>query len=154
LEVELSSCKIKVGKTMRDFGVIFDTKMSWEAHINNISSNIKKKIHALRKISSDLYHSVCLGVADGYIYSVLYYAAGTWLNDHLSIKLKRILKCLSNSTLMIVFGKSIMDCDTQQLHLLVHLLTPAQTILILVFLQKTVATKLPVKLYEMALEQV
>ena len=117
LEVELSSCKIKVGKTMRDFGVIFDTKMSWEAHINNISSNIKKKIHALRKISSDLYHSVCLGVAHGYIYSVLYYAAGTWLNDHLSIKLKRILKCLSNSTLMIVFGKRIMDCDSNTIRI-------------------------------------
>jgi hypothetical protein len=41
------SCKIKVGKTMRVLGVIFDSKMSWEAHINNISSNIKKKIHAL-----------------------------------------------------------------------------------------------------------
>ncbi len=57
LEVDVSSCKIKVVKTMRVLGVIFDSKMSWEAHINNISSNIKKKINALRKISSDLHHS-------------------------------------------------------------------------------------------------
>jgi hypothetical protein len=46
----------------------------------------------------------------------MYYAAGTWQNVNLSIKLNRILKCLSNSTLSIVFGKRIMDCDTQQLH--------------------------------------
>jgi hypothetical protein len=73
---------------MRVLGVIFDCKMSWEAHINNISSNIKKKIHALRKMSSDLNHSGRLSVAHGSNYSVLYYAAGTWLNDHLSIKLR------------------------------------------------------------------
>ena len=156
LEVDVSSCKIKVGKTMRVLGVIFDSKMSWEAHINNIASNIKKKIHALRKISSDLNHSERLSVAHGSIYSVLYYAAGTWLNDHLSIKLKRILKGLSNSILRIVFGKRIMDCDTQQLHSLAHMLTPAQMTFYSpgCFLQKTLATKLPVKLYEMAIQQV
>ncbi len=155
LEVDVSSCKIKVGKTMRVLGVIFVSKMSWEAHINNISSNIKKKIHALRKISSDLNHSECLSVAHGSIYSVLYYAVGTWLNDNLSIKLKRILKCLSNSTLRIVFGKRIMDCDTQQLHSLAQMLTPAQMTFYSpgCFLQKTLATKLPVKLYEMAINE-
>jgi hypothetical protein len=156
LEVDVSSCKIKVGKTMRVLGVIFDSKMSWEAHINNISSNIKNKIHALRKISSDLNHSEHLSVAHGSIYSVLYYAAGTWLNDHLHIKLKRILKCLSNSTLRIVFGKRIKDCDTQQLHSLANMLTPAQMTFYSTgcFLQKTLATKVPVILYEMALQQV
>jgi hypothetical protein len=65
LEVDVSSCKIKVGKTMRVLGVIFDSKMSWEFHINNISINIKKKIHALQKISSDLNHSERLSVAHG-----------------------------------------------------------------------------------------
>ncbi len=108
----------------------------------------------LRKISSDLNnHSERLSVAHGSIYSVMYYAAGTWQNVNLSIKLNRILKCLSNSTLRIVFGKRIMDCDTQQLHSLAQMLTPAK----MTFnspdcfcYKKTLATKLPVKLYEMA----
>jgi hypothetical protein len=152
LEVDVSSCKIKVGITMRVYDAIFDSKMSWEAHINNIYSNIKKNIYSIRKISSDLNHSKRLSVAQGSIYSALYYAAGTWLNDNLTIKLKRILKCLSNSTLRIVFSKSIMDCDTQQLHSLAHMLTLAQMTFYSpgCFLQKTLATKLPVKLYEMA----
>jgi hypothetical protein len=59
LEVNVSSWKIQVGKTLRVLGVIFDSKMSLEADINKIFSNIKKKIHALRKISSDLNHSEC-----------------------------------------------------------------------------------------------
>jgi hypothetical protein len=151
LEEDVSSCKIKVGITMRVYDAIFDSKMSWEAQIN-ISSNIKKNVYAMRKISSDLNHSERLSVAQGSIYSALYYAAGTWPNDNLSIKLKRILKCLSNSTLRIVFSKSIMDCDTQKLHSLAHMLTPAQMTFYSpgCFLQKTLATKLPVKLYEMA----
>jgi hypothetical protein len=86
------------------------------------------------------------------IYSVLYYAAGTWLNDTLSIKLKNIIKCLYNSTLRIVFSKRIIDYDTQQLHSLAQMLTPAQMTFYSpgYFLQKTLVTKLPVKLYEMA----
>ena len=49
-----------------------------------------------------------------------------------------------------------MDCDTQQLHSLAHMLTPAQMTFYFpgCFLQKTLATKLSVKLYEMALQQV
>jgi hypothetical protein len=56
--------------------------------------------------------------------------------------------------LRIVFGKRIMDCDTQQLHSLAQMLTPAQMTFYFpgCFLQKTLATKLPVKLYEMALQ--
>jgi hypothetical protein len=108
------------------------------------------------KKSSDLNHSERLSVAHGSIYSVLYYAAGTWLNDNLSIKLKRILKCLSNFTLRIIFGKRSMDCDTQQLHSLAHMLTPAQMTFYSqgCFLRKTLATQLHLKLYEMALQQV
>jgi hypothetical protein len=49
-----------------------------------------------------------------------------------------------------------MDCDTQQLHSLADMLTPAQMTFYSpgYFLQKTLATKLPVKLNEMALQQV
>jgi hypothetical protein len=49
-----------------------------------------------------------------------------------------------------------MDCDTQQLHSLAHMLTPAQMTFYSpgCFQQKTLATKLPLKLYEMALQQV
>jgi hypothetical protein len=49
-----------------------------------------------------------------------------------------------------------MDCDTQQLHSLAQMLKPTQMTLYSpgCFLPKTLATKLPVKLYEVALQQV
>jgi hypothetical protein len=56
---------------------MFDSKLSWENHINHISTIDKKKIHALRKISPELDQSELLNIAHGSIYYVLYYAAGT-----------------------------------------------------------------------------
>ncbi len=75
-----------------------------ESH-NSYSNIVKKKILALRKISTDLNPSELLGIAHGSINSVLYYAAGTWLNGGLQEKHLRRLKVLSNPTLQIVFGK-------------------------------------------------
>ena len=65
---------------MRVLGVMFDLKLSWEKHIVHDSNIVKKKIHTLRQILSDLNQSELLGIAHGLIYYVLYYAAGTWLN--------------------------------------------------------------------------
>ena len=73
-------------------------------------------------ISSDLNHSELLSIAHGSIYSVLYYAAGTWLNVGLHKKFVKRLKVLSNSTLQIVFGKKRQECSTLEL----HSLTPEQ----------------------------
>jgi hypothetical protein len=81
LEIQLASSEIQVGTTMRVLGVMFDSKLSWGSHITNISNFVRKKIHALRKISTDLNPSELLGIAHGSIYSVLYYAAGTWLKE-------------------------------------------------------------------------
>jgi hypothetical protein len=63
-------------------------------------------------ISTDLNPSELLGIAHGSINSVLYYAAGAWLNGGLQEKHLRILKVLSKSTLQIVFGKRRQACST------------------------------------------
>ena len=89
---------------MRVLGVMFDWKLSWEAHIVHVFNIVKKQIHALRRISSDLNQSELISIAHGSIYSVLlYYAAGTWLNGGLHKKFVKRLKVLSNSALQIVF---------------------------------------------------
>ena len=50
--IEVGSIKIQVGTSMRVLGVMFDSKLSWEKHIVHVSNKVKKKIHALRRISS------------------------------------------------------------------------------------------------------
>jgi hypothetical protein len=81
---------------------------SHKTHIFNI---VKKKIPALRKITTDLYPSELFGIAHGSIYSVLHYAAGTWQNGDLQEKDFRTLKVFSNSMLQIVFGKRRQKCN-------------------------------------------
>jgi hypothetical protein len=87
----VASSEIQVGSTMRVLGKMFDSKLSWGSHITHISNIVKKKIFALRNISTDLNPSELLGIAHGSIYSVLYYAAGTWLNGGLQEKYLRRL---------------------------------------------------------------
>ena len=115
LKIKVASSEIQVGTTMRVLGVMFDSKLSWGSHITHISNIVKKKIHALRKISTELNPSELLCIAHGPIYSVLYYAAGTWLNGGLQEKHLRRLKVLSNSTLQIVFGRRRQECSTLEL---------------------------------------
>ena len=95
-------------------------------YILHVSSIVKKKIHALINISSDLSQAELLNIAHGSIFSVLYYAAGTWLNEALQEKLLKRLKVLSNATLQIVFGKKRQECSTVELHSLAKMLTPSQ----------------------------
>ena len=156
LKIQVASSEIQVGTTMRVLGVMFDSKLSWGSHITHISNIVKKKIHALRKISTDLNPSELLGIAHGSIYSVLYYAAGTWLNGGLQEKHLRRLKVLSNSTLQIVFGKRRQECSTLELHSLANMLTPSQMALYHpgCFLQKVLAVKAPRDLYTLAMSQV
>ena len=59
---------------------------SWENHILCVSSIVKKKINALRKISLDISQAELLNIAHGSNFSVLHYAACTWLNEALQEK--------------------------------------------------------------------
>ena len=141
---------------MRVWGVMFDSKLSWENHVVHVCSIVKRKIYALRRISSDLNQSELLSIAHGSIYSVMYYAAGTWLNEGLQEKFVRKLKVLSNSTLQIVFGKRRQECSTLELHSQAKMLTPEQMALYQpgCLLQKVLAMKAPGDLYTLAMSQV
>jgi hypothetical protein len=141
---------------MRVLGVMFDSRLAWENHVLHVSSTVKKKMHALRKISSDLSQAELLNIANGSIFSVLYYAAGTWLNEALQEKLLKRLKVLSNATLQIVFGKKRQECSTVELHSLANMLTPSQMALYYpgCLLQKVLAVKAPRDLYNLATKQV
>ena len=90
-------------------------------------------------------HDILLSIAHGLIYSVLYYAAGTWLNEGLKEKYLKRLKVLSNSTLQIVFGKKKQEFSTLELHRLANMLTPEQMALYQpgCLLQKVLAVKAP-----------
>ena len=87
LKINVASSESTVGTTMRVLGALFDSRLSWENHVLHVSSTVKKKIYALIKISSDLSQAELLNIAHGSIFSVLYDATGTWLNESLQEEL-------------------------------------------------------------------
>ena len=64
---------------MSVLGVMIDSRLSWENHKLHVSSIVKKKIHALRKISSDLSQAELLNIAHGsiFLYSTMQQALGS-----------------------------------------------------------------------------
>jgi hypothetical protein len=130
--------------------------LSRENNINHVSSIVKKKIHALRKVSSDLDQFEQFNIAHGSIHSVLHYAAGTWLNKGLQDKFIRRLKVPSNATLQIVFGKKRQESRPLVLHSRANMLTPSQMALHIPgsFRQKVLANKFLKVLNTFAINQV
>ena len=150
--------KIQVGTSMRVLGVMFDSKLSWEKHIVNVSNIMEKKIHALISTLSDLNQSELLSIAHGSIYSLLYSATGTWLNGGLHKKIVKRMKVLSNSTPQIALGKKRQESSNLELelHSLANMLTPEHMALHQpgCLLQKVCASKAPTDLYSLAMSQV
>ncbi len=107
-----------------------------------------------KRISTKPNPSELLGIAHGSIYSLLYYAAGTWLNGGLQEKHLRKLEALLSSMLWIVSGKRRQDCSTLELQSLVNMLTPSQMALYYpgCFLKKVLAVKATRDLYTLAMK--
>jgi hypothetical protein len=107
---------LKLFQLLIVLGVMFDSKLSRGSHITHISKIVKKKIHDLRQFSTDFIPSKLLGIDCSSIFSILCYAAGTWLNGDLQEKLFSRLKVLSNSTLQIVLRKRRQEWRCLELH--------------------------------------
>ena len=56
--------------------------LEWNGDKSTVIINMQNK---LKRITSDQNQSELLSIAHGSIYSVLYYAAGTWLNGDLGV---------------------------------------------------------------------
>ena len=54
LKIQVASSEMQVGTTMRVIGIMFNSKLSWGFRITHISNMVKKKMHTIRKISTDL----------------------------------------------------------------------------------------------------
>jgi hypothetical protein len=81
--LQVPSSEIIFGATMRVLGVMIFSKLCWWSNITHFSNIVKKKKYTLGTISTDLNPSELLDFFHGSIYSVVYYAAATWLNGGL-----------------------------------------------------------------------
>ena len=84
---------------MNVLGVIFDSKLNWNAHVANAICKAKKSLYALRMLRKFFNDQEMRTLLDSYFYSILYYNAVLWLTPDLNCSLKQDLLSISANAL-------------------------------------------------------
>ena len=95
---------------MNVLGVIFDSKLNWNAHVANAICKAKKSLYALRMLRKFFNDQEMRLLLDSNFYSVLYYNSVLWLTPGLSAVLKQSLLSISANALrscMLSFNSEI-----------------------------------------------
>ena len=74
---------------MNVLGVIFDTKLNWNAHVANAICKAKKSLYALRLLQKIFTDQEMRLLLDSNFYSILYYNSEIWLHQGLNARLKK-----------------------------------------------------------------
>jgi hypothetical protein len=103
---------VKSKKSMKILGVEFDSRLSWEAHIQGSISGANRALQGIRIIKRFFTKTECVQLLTSFYYSKLYYGSHAWLND--SVK-KRHMQCLNSAS-----GRAlkIIDCNILSFDLL------------------------------------
>jgi hypothetical protein len=125
-KINISGEIIECQKTIRVLGLLFDHKMSWEAHIDKVLKEANSRTQAIRHVSKHLSKSENLNIAHGLFFSAFYYGSCVWLTDTLTKSQMNRLTVASNTCLRAAFGYKIQDISTEDLHKEANMLTPHQ----------------------------
>ena len=125
-EIEIDGTPIKTKPYIKVLGLIFDHKMSWDAHVEKLLKEANSRTQAVRHIHPHLTGEECLNVAHGLVFSSLYYCSSVWLTDMLPKTLMKRVTTASCACLRAVFGYKIKDISTEDLHKEADILTPNQ----------------------------
>ena len=125
-EITIDGITILPKNHLKVLGIMFDSKLRWDLHVENILKEANSRTQAIRHISKHLSQSECLGIAHGIFFSKFYYCSAVWLTEMLSKSLMQRLTSASNSCLRAAMGYKIRDISTVDLHLKADMLTPYQ----------------------------
>lgn len=103
--LKINDKPLRVVKTVKFLGLIFDTKLTWNAHINYIEEKCKKRLNILRMISGQSWgagKATLLTVYRALIRSVLDYGSIAYNSTSLTNKLK--LDRIQSKALRIICG--------------------------------------------------
>jgi len=81
-EPTINGLPVAVKSSAKFLGVTFDSKLNWNAHLNDVKNNATKRVNGLRLLSSyrlGLTTRTLLSVYKAYVRSVLSYCATAWL---------------------------------------------------------------------------
>ena len=111
---------------MNVLGVIFDSKLNWNAHVAAAICKAKKSLFALRLLKKFFTNKEMRILLDSYFYSVLYYNAMLWLTPHLCPKMKQAILSISANALRSCLLFNSTELSFVRIHAMCKKCTPTQ----------------------------
>ena len=111
---------------MNVLGVIFDTKLNWNAYVANAICKAKKSFYALRLLQKNFTDQEMRLLLDSNFYSILYYNSVLWLTPSLGSALKQSLISISANALRSCMMSYSSEISFETIHKMCKKCTPAQ----------------------------
>jgi len=88
--LDIDGTKITLATSMKVLGVLFDSSLSWNEHVDKVVKLAKKCIQGLRILRRNLSADSYMQVINAQFFSKLYYGSAVWLSAISKANLKRI----------------------------------------------------------------
>jgi hypothetical protein len=148
--IEISDRKIKVTNSFKVLGVMFDSKLDWTLHVNQVTAKTNRIMYALKKIRRFLNTSQANQVVTSFYFSVLYYGMEIWFHKHLMFHLKQKVRAAHYRALRLIHGQHL---ERNQLDAIAKRATPDEwsDYCVAKTLAKLVILEVPVRLKDMVM---
>ena len=126
LSITLQNTRIESKKEINVLGVIFDSKLNWNAHAASAICKARKSLYALRLLRKFFNDHEMRLLLDSYFFSVLYYNAVIWLTPELSAVMKQALLSISANALRNCMLSNCSEVSFDSIHKICNKCTPSQ----------------------------
>ena len=124
--VTINNINIETKDTMNVLGVLFDSKLQWNKHIEQTVIKTRKALQAIYLIRKFFNKKELLILITSNYYSILYYNADIWLIPSLSLNAKNQLMSASAAPLKLVCCNFDHHVSYQRLHNICGRATPVE----------------------------
>ena len=111
---------------MNVLGVLFDSKLNWNAHVASAICKSKKSLFALRVLRKYFNNQEMRLLLDSYFYSILYYNAVLWLTPQLCPMMKQAILSISANALRSCMMSNSTELSFIRIHAICQKCTPSQ----------------------------
>ena len=120
----INNIPVKSQPSMNVLGVQFDSKLTWEEHVNKTINKSKRALHAIRLIKKYFTKQELLNLLTSNYYSILYYNSEIWHLTTLKQDLKKKLLSASANALKICSTWTEDNISFERLHQMNKRATP------------------------------
>ena len=124
LEILVNNTNVKSKSTINILGVLFDCKLHWGHHINQVIHKANKALNAIKLIRKFFNTPELINLVTSNFYSILFYNSEIWHLPNLNLNLKHALLVASANCLKMCLNYPSEIISYQNLHKITKRATP------------------------------